>query len=360
MQRKVYREVVLAKLRHFDVKWFTHKVYTYVALKTERYLRTGYSPPPLACGLVVTENCNMRCPMCILPHRYIENPNNRDTNTWKRVIADLHELGVGGIAISGGEPMMRKDVFELVAYARKNTATVTLNSNLMLLTEKRIEDLIQAGPNNINVSVDSGLDDINDQLRGGKNVLAKVLDRIDALAAARNAMSKKFSITAVTTLSDMNVDDLDILFNKVSNSGADRICFIPLHDIKDGKTYLIKSKKVKSDLYKSLQELSLKYELPLENSSNYLKGFYNVMTGGVMKERCNAGYTHLVIGTDLKVYRCVPYMNTGRCLFKWDPEKETLKELWNSHKWRKDRLEALNCKECFWDCHAELNYLVPM
>jgi len=79
-----------------------------------------------------------------------------------------------------------------------------------------------------------------------------------------------------------------------------------------------------------------------------------------MQERCNAGYTHLVIGADLKIYRCIPYMNTNRHLFEWDPTKETLKELWNSPKWRKDRLDALNCKECFWDCHAEANYLISM
>lgn len=360
MQRRVYRDVILNKLRHFDLKWFIRNAYVYTSLQIERILKTGHAPPPLACGLVVTENCNMRCPMCILPHRYMENPNNKDTKTWKRVIDNLQELKIGGIAISGGEPTTRKDVFELVTHAKKKNTTVTLNSNLVSLTKKHIEELIQANPNNINVSVDSGRSELNDQLRGGKNVLEKVLKRILVLSTARNEKGKMFSITVVTTLSDMNLDDLDILFKKISESGADRICFIPLHDIKEGITYLVKSQNVKPDLFESLKGLSLKYGLPLENSSNYLKGFYNVMTGGVMKEHCNAGYTHLVIGADLKIYRCIPYMNTDRYLFKWDPEKATLKELWNSQKWRKDRLKALECKECFWDCHAEVNYLVPM
>ncbi|MBN2137998.1 MAG: radical SAM protein [Sedimentisphaerales bacterium] len=360
MERKVYRDVIFTRLRHLDLKWFIHKAYVYIFLKIEKYLKSGRSPAPLACGLVVTENCNMRCPMCVLPHRYLKNRNDQDSDTWKLVIDNLHELGIGGIAISGGEPTLRADVFELVAHARKNDTTVTLNSNMVSLSDKQIRQLIAADPNNVNVSIDSGREDLNDQLRGGKNVLAKVLDRIRALSAAREAAGKKFSITVVTTLSDANLDDLDILFEKVSKCGADRICFIPLHDIKNGITYLVESKKVKPDLFEHLLKLSEKYGLALENSSSYLKNFYHVMTGNVMKENCNAGYTHLVIGTDLKIYRCIPYMNMDRYLFKWDPARQSLKELWNSPKWRKDRLEALHCKECFWDCHAEVNYLIPM
>jgi radical SAM protein with 4Fe4S-binding SPASM domain len=72
------------------------------------------------------------------------------------------------------------------------------------------------------------------------------------------------------------------------------------------------------------------------------------------------GYTHLVIGADFTIYRCIPFMNMEMPLLKWDPAQTRLKDLWNSPAWRKDRLLALECKQCFWDCHAEINSLIPM
>jgi MoaA/NifB/PqqE/SkfB family radical SAM enzyme len=360
MERKIYSDVVIDRLRRFDLRWLIHKAYIYAFLKAERYLKTGYAPAPLACGLVVTENCNLRCPMCVLPYRFMKEPTNQPINVWRRVIDNLHDLGVGGIGISGGEPETRNDLLELIAYAGRKNTTVSLNSNMMLLTDEKIEKLVKSPLDNINVSVDSGRDDINDKLRGGKNVLSKVLDRISAVSLARKRHKKKFSTIVVAALSDMNLDDLDILFEKVSKSGADRIGFVPLHDIRDGKTYIVKLKKAQPNIYDLLVKLSIKHKLPLENSSKYLKGFYNVMSGGVPKEHCNTGYTHLVIGTDLKIYRCSPYMNSGRYLFKWDPAKVSLRELWNSPEWRKDRLMALECKECYWGCHAEVNHLISM
>jgi MoaA/NifB/PqqE/SkfB family radical SAM enzyme len=326
----------------------------------EKHLKTGFAPAPLACGLVVTENCNMRCPMCVLPRRYLNRPTNRDTQTWKRVIDDLHELGLGGIAISGGEPTLRQDVFDLLDHAKGSNTVVTLNSNMTALGPDRIEKLIQSAPDNINVSIDSGKEEINDRLRGGKDVLRRVMEGIRAFDRARRAHGVKTTITVVATLGDLNLEDLDILFAKATESGADRICFIPLHAIKDGRTYVATQPKARPDLYDALAELSVKHKLPLENSGRYLKGFYNVMSGGLPKERCNVGYTHLVIGADFTIYRCIPFMNMEMPLLKWDPAQTRLKDLWNSPAWRKDRLLALECKQCFWDCHAEINSLIPM
>jgi MoaA/NifB/PqqE/SkfB family radical SAM enzyme len=359
VERRVYKKVLLNKINSFDVKWLFGKARYYAELKLEKRLKRGISPYPLAVGLVVTRNCNCRCPMCNLPDQL----RNLETATWRKVIDQLHSLGVPGIAISGGEPTLRKDAFELLRYAKDRNTAVTLNSNLLSVGKERVSELLDAAPDIVNVSIDSGRDEQNDKSRGVEGCLRRVLEHMRALADLRNSRGlKKPTVTAVTALSDLNLDDLDILFEKAKSAGADSICFIPLHvhDIAEHKTYVVKSDKVTADLYTRLVDLSARHGLPLENSRKYLSTFHAVMKGNPWPGRCNNGYTNMIVGSDLKIYRCVPYMNMRIPLFDWNPDEVSLKELWNHPKYRDDRLQALSCKQCFWDCHAELSYLIPM
>jgi len=362
VERAVYRDVILRRLRALDFGWLFRQGFTFLWLKLERHLRTGWAPAPLTCGVIVTEKCNLRCPMCILPERYERNPVMKGTATMMKVLDDLHELHIGGIGVSGGEPTVRSDIFELLRHAARNGTTVTLNSNMVSMAQEKITAIAMSGLANVNVSIDSGDPAANDQLRGGKKVLSRVVASIQALARERARLGVTFTITVVSTLSDLNLDadSLDTLFRAVAGSGADRLCFTVLHDFQEGVTKIPVQEKATPDLFDRLQALSRRHGIALENSSDYLRACHEVMTGGVMKVRCNAGYTQFIIGDDLKIYRCVPFQNAGRHLFEWDPERQSLKELWNSKRWRDDRREALSCKQCFWECHAELNFLVRM
>ncbi len=324
-------------------------------------MRTGASGAPLVAGLIVTENCNLRCPMCRIPQRYERGSGEQGTAAWQKVIVELKRAGVEGLALSGGEVTLREDLHELVSLMSEGRTPVTLNSNLMSLDDRGLERLAGCGLSHINVSIDSGRQAVNDNLRGGTGVLERVLANIKKLAGMRKKLGKAFSITVVTVLSDSNIDDLGVLFEKVSSSGADRISFLPLHDTVDQETVIVRSFKAKASLPEELSALSKRFALPLDNSPAYLKGLYACMTGGQMTPRCNAGYANLIVGPDLSLYRCVPLYNRRKPLFKnWDPQKISFKEIWRSAEFKKDRLEALSCRDCYWSCHAELSHLIRM
>ncbi len=359
LKRMVFQNIIKEKLLHLDFAWLLHRLWAYVRLKGEKFLKTGRAPGPLMAVLIVTENCNLRCPMCKLPSHFKENPRQKDTSTWKRVIDDLNDVNAAGMGFTGGEPAMRKDIFELVSYASNYSLPITFNTNMLAIGKDRIEELIRSKPTNINISIDSGREEVNDSLRGGKDVLSRTLDQISRLVTLRAEFNAGFTITVVTVLSDLNIDDLDILFEKVSHAGADRIGFMLLHDTSEGKCSVSKFEKDTSGLADTIWKLSEKYHLEVENSRDYINDIHPVVSGdGQMPMRCNAAYTSIVIGPGLELYRCWPYFEKRQSFRQWDPDRETLKDLWNDEKFRQERLKSLTCRECFWNCHAELNYLV--
>ena len=111
----------------------------------------------------------------------------------------------------------------------------------------------------------------------------------------------------------------------------------------------------------TIRRLSRRHSLPLDNSPAYLEGLERALRGeGGMPVACNAPYTSLVIGPDLHLYTCFPHFETSQPFARWDPEGATLGALWNSRPVRERRRELSSCRECFWNCHAEINYMAPM
>jgi len=361
LKRQVFRDILTQKILGLEFGWIGRRVAAYASLKMEKLRRKGKAPGPLMAVLILTENCNLRCPMCELPGRFRDNPDEKDTSVWKRVIDDLHDMRAAGVGFTGGEVTLREDIFDLTAHARGYGMPVTLNTNALALTDRRLEDLIRADPTNINISIDSGRDHVNDELRGGKRVLERTLERIERLASLKKERGAGYTVTVVSVLSDLNITDLEVLFRRVSDAGADRIGFMPLHYIGSGKCVVAPVEEDTKGLADTIRSLSRKYCLSLENSDRYLDDFHPVMSGSFeMPVTCNAGYTSIVIGPDLRIYRCWPYFEKCQPFRQWDPETSTLGEIWNDSTFRRERLESLSCKECFWNCHAEISYLVRM
>lgn len=361
LSRASFDDVLWRQLANLELRWIADRARTYVQLRAERFVNTGFAPPPLLAALAPTTDCNLRCPMCDLPARHAARPEQHETAVWLEAIDQLHAMGAAAIGITGGEPLLRRDVTEMIARARGHGLPVTITTNALLLTEPRARELVAAAPTNVNVSIDSGRHDVNDRLRGGRNVLARTLERVRLLRDLRSRERGSFGITIVTVLSDDNIDDLDVLFASASDAGADRIGFMPLHSI-DRRTCAVEpAKKDTSTLADRIRELSRRYSLPVENSDDYLDGMHRVWSqGGGMPFRCNAPYTSLILGPELDLYPCFPHYEKDAPIARWSPSGPSLGEIWSSAVFRRARRDLEHCRECFWNCHAELNYVVPM
>src|SRR5689334_9887968 len=138
----------------------------------------------------VTDRCNFRCPYCMPAeifgpgHAFLRDPQLMTLDEIVRIVRAFRALGVEKVRLTGGEPLLRQDVPELVRRLKQELAlpAVALTTNGWLL-EKHAPALRAAGLDRLNVSVDS-LDDVTaGKLNGLGFKVARVLRGIDAAAA---------------------------------------------------------------------------------------------------------------------------------------------------------------------------------
>ncbi len=106
---------------------------------------------PYALLAELTYRCPLHCPYCSNPVQYPEG-EELATDEWKRVFAEAAELGVLHLGLSGGEPLARTDLVELVAAARATGLYSNLITSAVGLDRKRLVDLQSAGLDSIQIS----------------------------------------------------------------------------------------------------------------------------------------------------------------------------------------------------------------
>lgn len=126
--------------------------------------------PPIAMLAELTHRCPLSCPYCSNPVELARKDTELDTETWVNVFRQAAELGVLQLHLSGGEPVSRRDIIELVAAAREAGLYTNLITSGIGLTERRLGQLDEAGLDHIQLSLqgtDAAMADRIGGYRGG-------------------------------------------------------------------------------------------------------------------------------------------------------------------------------------------------
>jgi len=125
---------------------------------------TGH-PRPATATLQITARCQADCYHCSAArHRYKFRPE-LTTDQWKSVLRQIEEVGIVNIVFTGGEPLLRPDIYELISFVRKDESNAMMFTNGLLLTAENVKKLVDAGLFSLNVSVDSPDPKAHDELR---------------------------------------------------------------------------------------------------------------------------------------------------------------------------------------------------
>jgi len=133
----------------------------------ERKLRTMAEKIvfPGTCTLSITPRCPCKCVHCSADRFVTEKRRELVTDELKSVIDQAVDLGVSNVVFTGGEPMVRQDLYDLIAHVDKNRAHVMIFTSGVLLTEKNVARLASAGLDSLNVSIDADSAAVHDELR---------------------------------------------------------------------------------------------------------------------------------------------------------------------------------------------------
>jgi MoaA/NifB/PqqE/SkfB family radical SAM enzyme len=152
-----------------------------------RTIRNIFWVRPYFAHLCVTERCNLRCKYC----QIWKNPTEElGIDGMKKIVDRLDQMGVAIVSITGGEPLLREDICEIIDYVSSKGLHVRVTSNGMLPIEK-YKNLLGSKIDGISISLDGieGVDTPNSKVN------PKILETIKYIY--ENKKDKKFSISTV-------------------------------------------------------------------------------------------------------------------------------------------------------------------
>jgi len=168
-----------------------------------------------------TRQCNLKCIHCYANADDGISSQKMDTAAGEVFIRDLADFGVPVILFSGGEPLLRKDLFHLAALARDYGIRIALSTNGTLIDQETAGRLSHSGFAEVGISLD-GIGSNNDRFRGQKGAFEK------ALSGIRYCISYGLRVSLRLTLTRFNYEEIPAIFRLVEDEGIDRVCFYHL------------------------------------------------------------------------------------------------------------------------------------
>jgi len=194
--------------------------------------------PTLAC----TANCST-CGTRKMLHRGLLTGKDKmlSLNDWDIVLRDAKSLGVERLDISGGEPMIFKNLIDLVKIGKRYKWHVNINTNGSLITQERAEDLVAAGLNSVYVSLYSHDACRHDLMRNKKGLWETTTKTISIFSKLQN---ESFSLKTQTLIDKVNFRDLPHLIRIHKEAGIAEMAVSYLEGDINGE-YLMDEEEIK-------------------------------------------------------------------------------------------------------------------
>lgn len=304
--------------------------------------------------LWVTNRCNSHCQMCDQWKTNHETYSKElSTEEWFSVVDSAAKMNTMVIAITGGEPLLRPDIFQIIGYVNKHKIDCHLCTNGSLLNETNVEKLRYSPPTSVSISLDGNKAEIHNELRGFdcfdktvkgikllKRHIPKIKIGINYLVCKKNFMNMAEMVPFAESLGADKLN-VQLIHTNLQHKYKPLKSFDGLLFTKEDIPYL------KLEITKFIRAISKTNLKTL--SKTYINGISNILNKNYNKFPCYTGYVSCVIDPFGMISPCEDIDGVESI------RDRSLEDIWKSSSFQELRNKVHNCYNCWDTTHTELN-----
>ena len=325
---------------------------------------TGMAPMkfPTQVDLLVTNQCNLRCMHCLIPHIPRALPGELTLDEITCLLQQLDQFGVYMVRISGGEPLTRPDFLQIIQFTRTLKMGLRLLTNGTLITEAHVAEFSRLSAHKkwgfmINVSLDGATAHSHEWMRGVPGCFQKTVDNLSRLHEAG------IPCTVETIVHPRNIDEIEDLVSLCVELGVKGLNIHPADTIGRAITHpeSVAPATEVIHLLPVMSRLQEQYKDKIEIKCD-MRHYSQLINTLVEKENhdsslhplprntCEAGMYSMSVGPTGKVYPC-NYAVGYKYFQMGDIRTQNLVDIWHNPQWNVFRggwqLESLTvCGTC--------------
>lgn len=311
--------------------------------------------PPELLIISLTQICNLKCRICNIREELIKENLHVDIEKITDILNQAKKMGIFNIVLSGGEPFLADEIFELIKYARGLGLSVTITTN-GFYNDKLVERIANSNIDHLHFSFD-GLKECHDEIRG-KGTYDRLMQTVSLIRRLNPHQSLGFG----TVVSNRNCNDLFEMTKIADEIKVNSMNFIPYlinntdpQHSKKGRKYseLWPGEEDLVYLKSNLEKISYHHYVYIKIDRNpdfeTLLNYYSLRK---IQKKCFAGYKSMIV-TAAKNENGSPVSNVFFCQDSCGNIYTTsIKKAWHSAKAWKMRLIAKRCtNSCAQFCH---------
>jgi|GEM_PF-921284 len=318
----------------------------------------------------IGSECNLRCRHCFFCGKeHLFNSQNDLTSAQAIELADLlkDEFSIVSITITGGEPFLREDLFEILKRLKSRNIGIYLHTNGTLVTPQiasKLKEILNPEIDTVQVSLDGASEEIYSRIRGS-NIFDKACNGI------KNLIEQEIPVAVNCTPTSINLHELPLLYQLCCDLKIKKFSLSRFFTTDKKQEYLIPDT---DNLFKSVAEIT---DMERKNPSTYFRlnlfRFPHLVSNEKVRKfldnyidfeaykdirdqnmHCN-NYKTIYINPDGKIYLCyLAKGNNDENMPVGDFKKESLIDVWNNRYknifFQKRNSDKLICKKCKYFC----------